>query len=102
MKLNMGAFALAFGIWWGAGIFIATWWLIVTGAEPGAAILIDRFYLGYSISPLGSLAGLVWGFICGTICGGILAWLYNVLSEWIGVEARARTSTSPTKPATSS
>jgi hypothetical protein len=28
MKLNTGAFALTFGVWWGAGIFIATWWLI--------------------------------------------------------------------------
>jgi hypothetical protein len=28
MKLNTGAFALAFGVWWGGGIFIATWWLI--------------------------------------------------------------------------
>jgi hypothetical protein len=27
MKLNIGAFAVAFGVWWG-GIFIATWWLI--------------------------------------------------------------------------
>ena len=30
MKLNLGAFALAFGIWWGVGIFIATWWLIAS------------------------------------------------------------------------
>ena len=88
MKLNVGAFALAFGIWWGVGIFIATWWLIVTGGEPSAPMLIDRFYLGYNVTPLGSLVGLIWGFICGAICGGILAWLYNFLSERIGAEAR--------------
>ncbi len=84
MKLNIGAFALAFGIWWGVGIFIATWWLIATGAEPSAPMLIDRFYWGYSVTPFGSLVGLIWGFVCGTICGGILAWLYNILSERIG------------------
>jgi hypothetical protein len=28
MKFNIGAFAVAFGVWWGGGIFIATWWLI--------------------------------------------------------------------------
>ena len=89
MKLNIGAFALAFGIWWGVGIFIATWWLIVTGAEPSAGMLIDRFYIGYSITPVGTLVGLIWGFICGTICGGILAWLYNVLCERVGAGARA-------------
>jgi len=51
-------------------------------------MLIDRFYLGYSITPLDSLVGLVWGFICGATCGGMLAWLYNFLSERIGAEAR--------------
>jgi len=85
MKLNVGAFALAFGIWWGGGILIATWWLITMGGEPSAPMLIDRFYFGYSVTPLGSLVGLVWGFICGAICGAILAWLYNFLSERIGV-----------------
>lgn len=83
MKLNIGAFALAFGIWWGGGIFIATWWLIIVG-EPSAPMLLDHFYWGYSVTPLGSLVGLIWGLVCGTICGGILAWLYNVLCERIG------------------
>jgi len=87
MKLNIGAFALAFGIWWGVGLFIATWWIIVTGGETPAEMFIDRFYFGYSITPLGSLVGLVWAFVCGTICGGILAWLYNVLCRRIGSAA---------------
>ena len=91
MKLNIGAFALAFGIWWGVGIFIATWWLIIAGMEPRAPLFIEHFYIGYSVTPLGSLLGLLWGFVCGTICGGILAWLYNALSERIGDEARALT-----------
>jgi len=78
MRLNVIAFALAFGIWWGVGLFIATWWLIATGAEPTAGMLINRFYIGYDLTPLGSLVGLIWAFVCGTICGGILAWLYNV------------------------
>lgn len=82
MKLNIAAFALAFGIWWGVGVFIATWWLIAMGGE--APMLLDHFYYGYSVTPLGSVVGLVWGFICGTICGGILAWLYNILSERVG------------------
>jgi len=87
MKLNVGAFALAFGIWWGVGLFIATWWLIAAGAEPGAEIFIDRFYAGYSITPLGSLVGLAWAFLCGLICGGILAWLYNFFCTRMGSPA---------------
>jgi hypothetical protein len=84
MKLNIGAFALAFGIWWSVGLFIATWWLIATGTPTTTEMFIDRFYVGYSITPLGSLVGLVWAFVCGVICGGILAWLYNVLCPRIG------------------
>jgi len=91
MKLNIGAFALAFGIWWGVGIFIATWWLIATGGDTPAEMLIDRFYFGYSITPLGSVAGLIWGFVCGTVCGGILAWLYNVICARIGATTYAAT-----------
>ena len=88
MKLNVLAFALAFGIWWGGGIFVATWWLIAQGDTTTVPMLLDRFYYGYGVTPLGSLVGLVWGFVCGVICGGILAWLYNVLAERLGAEAR--------------
>ena len=91
MKLNLGGFALAFGIWWGVGIFIATWWLIIAGVEMTAPLFLEHFYVGYSATPLGSLFGLVWGFVCGAICGGILAWLYNTISERIDTEAGAFT-----------
>lgn len=87
MKLNIAAFALAFGIWWAAGVFIATWWLIFAGDETATGMLIDRFYFGYSITPLGSLIGLAWAFVCGTVCGAILAWLYNVFCARLGAAA---------------
>ena len=85
MKLNTIAFALAFGLWWGGGVFIATWWLISQGGDATAPTLLDHFYYGYSLTPLGSLIGLAWGFICGAICGAILAWLYNFFAVRIGV-----------------
>jgi hypothetical protein len=47
-------------------------------------VLLDHFYYGYSVTPLGSLIGLVWGFVCGAICGAILAWLYNFFGERVG------------------
>ena len=43
-----------------------------------APMFLDHFYYGYSLTPLGSLIGLAWGFVCGAICGAILAWLYNL------------------------
>jgi hypothetical protein len=84
MKLNLSAFALAFGIWWGGGIFFLTWWLIATGNTTGEASALIQIYPGYSVTALGSLVGLVWGFVCGLICGGILACLYNFLADSVG------------------
>jgi hypothetical protein len=39
--------------------------------------LLGRFYVGYSVSPLGILLGGVYGFVDGFIGGWLLAWLYN-------------------------
>lgn len=91
MKLNVWAFALAFGIWWGAGLFLGTWWVIALGGATGEATFLGRLYIGYAISPLGSVIGLAWGFVDGLIAGAIFAWLYNLLA--------ARFSPSGAKPA---
>jgi hypothetical protein len=37
-------------------------------------------YRGYSITPLGSVVGLIWGFVDGLIGGAIFAWLYNIIA----------------------
>ncbi len=81
MQLNIAAFALAFGIWWGRGVFLLTWWLVITGADPGEMTLLSNVYAGYSVSAVGSFIGLIWGVICGGICGAILAWLYNLFAK---------------------
>jgi hypothetical protein len=77
MQLNTKAFALAFGILWGLGIFFLTWWIIAFDGATGEPTLIAKLYRGYSISPLGSVIGLVWGFFDGLFGGAIFAWLYN-------------------------
>ncbi len=41
---------------------------------------IGRVYLGYSISPVGSIIGLAWASVDGTIAGLIFAWLYNFIA----------------------
>ena len=80
MKLNIRAFALTSGLVWGIGLFLITWWVIVFDGSTGDTSLIGRVYLGYSISPMGSIVGLIWAFIDGLIGGGIFAWLYNLIS----------------------
>lgn len=83
MKLNVKAFALTCGLVWSLGLFIFTWWLIVLDGATGEMTLIGRLYRGYSISPTGSIIGLIWAFIDGLITGAIFAWFYNLITARI-------------------
>jgi hypothetical protein len=79
MRLNVKAFALTCALMWGIGLFCLTWWIIaVAGASKGPTV-IGLVYRGYTITPLGSLIGLVWGFFDALVGGLIFAWLYNLL-----------------------
>jgi hypothetical protein len=77
MKINIKAFAIAAGIWWGLGVFCLTWWLILTHGATGDSTILGRLYPGYNISPTGSVIGLAWGLVDGAIGGAVLAWLYD-------------------------
>jgi hypothetical protein len=79
MKLDVKAFATTCAIIWGLGIFALTWWIIAFDGATGERTLIGLVYRGYTISPLGSLIGLVWGFFDALVGGAIFAWLYNRL-----------------------
>ena len=79
MKLNIKAFALSCGIMWGAGLFLLTWWLIAFGGVTGEPTFIGRLYRGYTISPIGSVIGLIYAFFDALVGGAIFAWLYNKL-----------------------
>ena len=79
MKLNVKAFALAFGLWWGFGLFFLTWWLILFEGASDAVTFIGRLYRGYTVTPVGSVIGLLWAFFDGAIGGAIFAWLYNLI-----------------------
>ena len=80
MNLNVKAFALSFAIWWGVGIFLLTWWIIAFGGPSTDPTFLGRIYIGYEVTPLGSVIGLVWGFVDGLIGGAIFAWLYNFIA----------------------
>ena len=80
MKINIKAFALATGLFWGFGLLFITWWIILFEGASGDVTIIGRVYRGYCISLSGSLIGFAWAFIDGIIGGAIFAWLYNFLS----------------------
>jgi hypothetical protein len=86
MRLNIKAFALTAGIIWGVGLFLLTWWIIAFDGATGEITLLGRLYRGYSISPLGSIVGLIWAFVDGLIFGAIFAWLYNLIAARISVQ----------------
>ena len=80
MKLNVKAFSLSCGVFFGIGLFLITWWIILFGGATEETTFIGRIYIGYNISPLGSFIGFVWAFIDGFIFGAFFAWLYNWLN----------------------
>jgi len=80
MSLNVKATALTGAFFWGAGVFIITWWLIGFEGASGEVTWLGRMYRGYTVSPAGSIIGLAWGFIDGLVSGAIIAWLYNFFS----------------------
>jgi len=81
MTLNVKAFALTCGVIGGFGLFALTWWIIAFDGATGEMTFIGRLYRGYTISPLGSIVGLMWAFVDGVIGGAIFAWLYNLMSR---------------------
>ncbi|HXR08304.1 MAG TPA: bacteriophage holin [Candidatus Acidoferrum sp.] len=80
MKLNIKAFALTCGLFWGLGLFFLTWWIIACDGITRAPTLIGQVYRGYTISPIGSVIGLIYAFFDGAIGGAAFAWLYNKMA----------------------
>jgi hypothetical protein len=77
MKLDLRAFAITCSLVWGFGLFFLTWWIIMLDGPTGEVTLIGRLYRGYTISPGGSVIGLLWALADGFVGGAIFAWLYN-------------------------
>jgi hypothetical protein len=81
MKLNVKAFALAAGILWSVSMFVLTWLGILGYGSMNAAGIAKSYYIGYSVSPLGSIIGAIYGFFDAGIGCAIFAWLYNRITE---------------------
>lgn len=79
MKLSVKGFALTGGIIWGVSMFLLTLISLWRG-HGGHVGLLNTVYLGYTVSYIGSVVGLAYGFVDGLITGAIFAWLYNRLA----------------------
>lgn len=60
-------------------VFVATNWLLIKGGSPVGPhlTLLGQFFIGYSVSFVGSLIGAAYAFLCGYIAGLIVAYVYN-------------------------
>ena len=81
IKMSIRTLGLTLGIFWGASMFFLAWWMMFTGNAEGPITLLERIYIGYSFTPMGSVIGALWGFVDGGVAGIIFAWLYNLIDR---------------------
>jgi len=81
MKLNVWALAVAGGILWGASIFVLTWLDILGYGNANAALIVKSYYVGFTVSPVGSVIGAVYGFFDAGIACAIFALIYNKVAK---------------------
>jgi hypothetical protein len=81
VRLNAMVQGLVTAVLVGAGLFVATNWLVLKGGEvigPRLALL-NQFFPGYEVSFLGSFVGLAYGALVGFFVGYLVAIIYNWL-----------------------
>jgi hypothetical protein len=79
LKLDRRAFGLSLGITFGLLLWLATIFLTLKGgAVVGPKLtLLSQYFPGYSVTPSGSILGLVYGFLSGFVLGWGFAFLRN-------------------------
>lgn len=80
-KLDAIALGISLATLSGLAIFFATNILILKGGEEiGPTLeLLNQYFIGYEVTPVGSLIGLVYGFASGFIAGWLIAILRNFI-----------------------
>ena len=79
LRLSGTVLGLVLGILFSLIIFIATNWLVVKGGPiVGPHLgLLSQYFIGYSVSFIGSLVGVLYAFVFGYLSGLMIAWIYH-------------------------
>ena len=79
LRFNGNILGLVFGSIGALIVFLATNWLLIKGGDPvGPHLsLLGQFFIGYSVTFVGSLIGAAYAFACGYVAGLIVAYVYN-------------------------
>ena len=83
MRINSLVYGMVTGLVVGAGLFLATIWLVLKGGDvigPHLSLL-NQFTSGYRVTFLGSMIGLAYGFASGFGTGYFVASIYNWLAD---------------------
>ena len=82
-RLSALASGLVAGALAGAGLFLATIWLVLKGGHPVGPhlALLGQFFIGYRVTTVGSLVGLGYGFLTGFVVFFAGAALYNWIAD---------------------
>jgi hypothetical protein len=80
MNLRKRALGLSLGIVFGLAIFIATIWATMGGHGLTLSGL-GAYYPGFTVSYLGAVVGLFWGFVSGFVGGVLIAWFYDLFCK---------------------
>lgn len=77
--LNPTKLGIAGGILWSLSLFFLTLIAMHTGYPAQFLNSLVSIYPGYSISGLGSVIGLIYGFVDAFVSLFLLAWIYDKL-----------------------
>lgn len=79
MRIHSGVLTLVGAMIGGAGLFIMTVWLLIKdGKDVGAHLnLLGHYFIGYSVTWVGSIVGLVYGALVGGAVGWTIGFIYN-------------------------
>lgn len=81
VRLNSHILGFVLGVVSALVIIVATNWLVFKGGEvvgPHLALL-SQFFIGYSVTFVGSLIGAAYGFVIGYLSGLLIGWIYNAV-----------------------
>jgi hypothetical protein len=88
LRVNALSFGIVAGLVAGLGLFAATNWLVLKGGAHGDhgevgphLSLLAQYFIGYSVTFVGSLIGFLWAFACGLAVGYCGSWLYNAVAH---------------------
>jgi ABC-type dipeptide/oligopeptide/nickel transport system permease subunit len=79
LRFSGNLLGLVFGTIGALVVFLATNWLLIKGGDPvGPHLsLLSQFFIGYSVTFVGSLIGAAYAFVSGYLAGLIVAYVYN-------------------------